>query len=164
MTKRPERNFFEQMKRNMPKIGIPMDLGRVENTAITGWPDVNYCIGGIEGHAELKAWERIRLSGRFTIPKLRPEQAAWLYRRSSIGGRAYLLCRINKDVVLLDGRLVPALFDKTKHLDWEKGQEIATLWLKAPINWAALAKALVEPPAPQTEVDYKLGMFRSRTV
>lgn len=162
MARRPERNFFEQLRRNLPKCGHRVDLARVENTATTGYPDVNYCISGVEGHTELKAWERVRLTGRFTVPKLREDQAAWLFRRSHLGGRAYLLARVNKDVVLIDGRLVPALFDKKQHLDWEKGKTIATVWLEAPVQWEALAEALMAPPASDTEIAFKLSLFRER--
>lgn len=162
MARRPERNFFEQLKRNLPKCGHRLDLQRVENTASNGTPDVNYCIGGDEGWTELKAWERVRLSGRLTIPKLREEQAAWLARRASIGGRSYLLCRINKDVALFDGRLVPALFDKTKQVDWDDGKKIATVWLEAPVAWDQLVEALRAAPCSQSVIEYRLTYFKER--
>ena len=162
MVKRPERNFFEQWRRNMPKTGMVHDLQRIENVTCNGVPDVNYCINGQEGWTELKAWERVRLTGRFTVPKLREEQAAWLARRATLGGRAYLMCRINKDVVVLDGRLAPALFDKTLHLDWSDGEKIATAWLKAPVDWKKLGEVLAAPLAPIEEITAKLSMFRSR--
>lgn len=162
MARRPERNFFEQLKRNLPKAGFKLDLQRVENTAGTGTPDVNYCIGGEDGWAELKAWERVRLSGRFTVPKLREDQAAWLTRRATVGGRAWLLCRINKDVALFDGRLVPALFDKTLHLDWKDGSQIATAWLQHPVDWELLAVALRRAPPSDEFIRKSLELFKPR--
>lgn len=164
MARRPERNFFEQIRRNLPKAAPRVDLGRVENVANTGWPDVNYCIDGVEGNAELKAWERIRLTGRFTVPKLRPEQSAWLARRAGLGGRAYLLCRINKDVALFDGRVVPALFDKELHADWQDGAKIATLWLEHPVDWAKLGQALIAVPVSSEEIASRLALFRKRKI
>lgn len=162
MVRRPERNFFEQLRRNLPKVGLPLHLQRVENTAGVGTPDVNYCVGGIDGWLELKAWERARFSGRFTIPKLRPDQAAWLTARCRAGGRAYLLCRINKDVVLIDGRLASALFDKDLHLDWGLGRLIATAWLDHPVDWRSLATALMSPPIGQGMIDLRLNLFKQR--
>lgn len=162
MARRPERNFFEQLKRNLPKVGVPLHLQRIENTAGVGTPDVNYCLAGREGWAELKAWERIRFTGRFTVPKFRAEQAAWLYARSSAGGRAYLVCRINRDVALFDGRLAPALFDKELHLDWAHGASIAHAWLKPPIDWKQLAHALMTEPDHPDAVQVALGLFRRR--
>lgn len=164
MAKRPERNFFEQIRRNLPKAAPRVDLGRVENVASTGWPDVNYCIDGVEGNAELKAWERIRLTGRFTVPKLRPEQGAWLARRSLLGGRAYLLCRINKDVALFDGRLVPHLYDKELHADWASGYDLANVWLKHPVDWSQLGQALIIDPLSADEIAKRLTLFRKRRV
>lgn len=162
MTKRPERNFFEQLRRNLPKYGYKLDLQRIENTASNGTPDVNYCIGGVEGWAELKAWERIRLTGRFTVPKLREEQGAWLTKRASVGGRAYLLCRINKDVALFDGRLVPHLFNKDLHADWVFGKALATVWLEHPVDWGELINALRAPIATDSEIEAKQCLFRAR--
>lgn len=157
---RPERNFIEQLKRNLPKQGFKMALQRIENTASVGTPDINFCIEGVESWAEAKAWERVRFTGRFTIPKLREEQAIWLYSRASLGSRAYLLCRINKDVVLIDGRLVPSLFDKTLQLDWDDAKKVATAWLPHPVNWKALAEALKAPPAK--DVSKSLELFKPR--
>lgn len=164
MARRPERNFFEQLRRNLAKsYGAPIDLQRIENTTCNGVPDLNYCISGCDGWAELKAWERIRLSGRFTIPKLREEQAAWLGKRAGMGGRAYLLCRINKDVVLIDGRIVPYLFNKELHLDWADGEKVATIWCKHPINWENLAIAMRGAPMTDTWVKYAISHFKPRT-
>lgn len=160
MARRPERNFIEQLKRNLPKQGTRIAIQRIENTATVGTPDINFCVGGIESWAEAKAWERVRLSGRFTVPKLREEQAAWLYARASLGSRAYLLCRVNKDVVLIDGRLVPHLYDKSKHLEWEDAKKIATVWLQHPVNWKLLVDALAAPPAKS--VDHLLCLFKPR--
>lgn len=162
MARRPERNFYEQLRRNLPKTELRLDLVRVENTAGTGTPDVNYCIEGIEGWAELKAWERVRLSGRFTIPALREDQTAWLSRRGRVGGRAHLLCKINKDVVLFDGRLTPAFFNKGLHLAWEDGEKVALGWFKHPVSWDDLARALCRPPATEAQILYNLTFFKDR--
>lgn len=160
MARRPERNFIEQLKRNMPKQGRRLAIQRIENTATVGTPDINFCIEGVESWGEAKAWERVRLSGRFTVPKLREEQAIWLYNRANLGSRAYLLCRVNKDVVLIDGRLAPSLFDKELHLEWADAAKAATVWLKHPVDWSKLVDALHAPPAP--DVDEALKLFRPR--
>lgn len=162
MARRPERNFFEQLRRNLPKLGIPLHLQRVENTATVGTPDVNYCLAGTEGWVELKAWERVRFTGRFTVPKLRPEQAAWLAARCAAGGRAYLLARINRDVVLIDGRYTPLLYDKELHLDWQHGRTIAACWVEMPTNWKTLADALQAPPVPNEVIQANRKLFTKR--
>lgn len=162
MARRPERNFFEQFKRNVAKTGYLQHVQRVENVACVGHPDVNYCFVGVEGNLEFKAFERVRLTGRFTVPKLRLEQTAWLTARGNVGGRAYLLSRINQDVVLIDGRLTPALFDKTLHLDWVDGEKIATVWLRPPIDWARLVRTLIDVPVNDRTITERLGLFRVR--
>jgi hypothetical protein len=162
LARRPERNFFEQLRRNLPKCGFPLHLQRVENTATVGTPDLNYCVAGTEGWLELKAWERVRFTGRFTVPKLRPEQAAWLAARCAAGGRAYLLARINKDVVLIDGRFVPLLYDKELHLPWEHGRTIAACWLEPPTDWRILIHKLRLDPAPQERIDELKKLFTTR--
>ena len=162
MVRRPERNFYQQIARNLPKVaGGPFHLLRVENVALVGTPDVNYCIRGHEGWAELKAWQRVRFSGRFTVPKFRPEQAAWLAKRASVGGRAYLLVKINNGIALFDGRLAPALFDKNLHLEWADAPRVANLW-SDPIDWGSLATALSAPIIYDLDVQRRLSLFRSR--
>ena len=161
--KRPERNFREQLKRNLIKLGRKLHIQPIENTATVGTPDLNICVEpGIESWNELKAWERIRLTGRFTVPKLREEQALWLSRRASLGSRSYLLCRINKDVVLIDGRFTPALFDKSLSLEWSDAEKIATVWLKYPVRWGDLLDALCSIPMSDTAIEAKLKLFKAR--
>lgn len=103
-----------------------------------GVPDLNYCFNGSEGWAELKAWEIVNTTGGkpFVVPKLRPEQAAWLYRRRVAGGSAHLLLRINEDIVLIDGSHAPSIM--ARHYSWDRARSVAACWLTRPINWELL--------------------------
>ena len=62
-------------------------LQRIELGAVgPGVPDVNYCIGGMEGWLELKATEN------WSVP-FRPGQPGWIARRVRAGGRVFILTR-----------------------------------------------------------------------
>jgi hypothetical protein len=133
---RPERNFYQQLKRNVEIPG--RHLQRIETSVTAGVPDLNYCFSGDEGWAELKAWEIVKTAGDrpFVVPKLRPEQAAWLYRRRLSGGRAFLLFRINEDVVLIDGVHAPSIMARS--YSWNRAREVAECWLTRPLRWELL--------------------------
>lgn len=51
-----------------------------------GIPDLNFCSGGVEGWIENKVTSTLSVG-------LRPEQIAWLARRSRAGGRAFVAVR-----------------------------------------------------------------------
>lgn len=54
---------------------------------MTGVPDLNFCVDGIEGWIEFKrADARLRCT-------IRPAQIAWMFRRAGAGGRVFIAVR-----------------------------------------------------------------------
>ena len=71
-----------------------------------GVPDSNYLgEGGVEGWIEYKA---ARGAG-MAVGSLKPEQAAWLHRRSRLGGRSWLAVRREDELWLVPGALAPVV-------------------------------------------------------
>jgi hypothetical protein len=94
-------------------------LRRIENRLETGTPDVNYCLRYITpqsqpatGWAELKHLDQwpARATTRVTVPKLTLDQVMWAEDWHGVGGRAWLLLRIRRDVILLQCPLIRALY------------------------------------------------------
>ncbi len=65
----------------------------VESLACPGVPDVNYCLGGLEGWIELKQGRDV----------LRPTQRLWIRNRLKSHGIVWLLYRGDDTCYLLDG-------------------------------------------------------------
>jgi hypothetical protein len=83
--------------------------------------DSNFCFQGKEGWVEFKA------TGHWTIG-LRPEQAAWIARRTRAGGRTFVAVRrAREELWLIRGSLIPA--------DSLKGLDGALVWRGGPKNW-----------------------------
>lgn len=82
-------------RKNMPKV----HWQRIENTAGSGVPDINGCF-----HCEV--WIEFKEARGKTII-LRPEQVAWLMRRSRAGGRCFIAVRRktkrDDQLLLIDG-------------------------------------------------------------
>lgn len=76
----PEQRFKRWFVHNSPPS---WHVQCIESSTGNGIPDVNLCAHGLEIWLELKAGT--------PQPKLRPEQLAWLTRRNTAGGRAYVL-------------------------------------------------------------------------
>lgn len=78
-----EQKFYQWFRKQLP---ITADCCRVETSTMGGMPDVNVCLDGIETWVELKVY----ISGRVLI---RPEQNAWIARRTAAGGKACVLAK-----------------------------------------------------------------------
>lgn len=78
----PERNLAKWVLAALPPN---CHAQRVEAVTGRGIPDLNLCLNGREWWLELKADHR--------LPKLRPEQFAWLHRRHRAGGRCGVIHR-----------------------------------------------------------------------
>ena len=75
---------------------------RVENPALPGTPDVNYCEGWIElKHAD--AWP-VKADTIVKFDHFTPQQRVWILQRGRVGGRVHLLVKIGNDVMLFDWR------------------------------------------------------------
>lgn len=119
------------------------DIQRVETPVGVGVPDLNYCILGAEGWLELKAWHRKTNRGPFRIPTIRSAQVAWLRKRREAGGRAYIMCNLNSDIILFDGVDAPDLNFGVK---WSQAREMSLAWLEKPYDFEKLVEALTAPP------------------
>jgi hypothetical protein len=88
----------------------------------SGVPDMNYCVGGVEGWIELKATEGVALT-------IRPGQVSWIERRVRAGGRVHVAVR------------------RRRPGGPRRGEAIDELWLYHGSNVRLLeAKGLAIPP------------------
>lgn len=81
------------------RAGLPAGAHacRVENRVCPGYPDVEACHLGRAAWIELKSVDRAVCPQTVILPhkKYRRNQAAWLQRRWTAGGRAYLLVQVS---------------------------------------------------------------------
>lgn len=99
-----ETNEFKWLKKNV--FAPPARCERVENLIAAGWPDTNYCIGGVEGWIEIKApKEPARASTALfgSNHKLSRDQANWILAQRRAGGRAWIWIGTDKRRILLPG-------------------------------------------------------------
>jgi hypothetical protein len=80
---------------------------RVESICTTGFPDVDYCLDGIEGHIELKfsrEWPKRASTKVFKEGhNLREEQSKWLKLRLRAGAKnLFILAQCASDLFLFD--------------------------------------------------------------
>lgn len=93
----------------------------IESPLVTpGFPDLNYCIDGVEGNIELK-W-----SGLGGVPEIRPAQRIWFKHRNVEGGRTWIYAKVKQGItqgyfyLLIRGKYIKELAE-AKHLDeWVK--------------------------------------------
>jgi hypothetical protein len=96
-----EQGFWKKLCRKLPRG----DYSRIESAVTPGFPDVSYCVDGVEGMLELKY--RAEAPKRSTTPVfpdnkgLRPQQVAWMCKRLRHGGRVFLAAGLGKDVYLI---------------------------------------------------------------
>lgn len=87
-----------------------LDPHRIENSVALGMPDVNYLYGWIELKTKHE-WPK-REDTPLRIDHFTPEQRTWLFRRTRMGGRAFLLLRVGKEFMLFDGVTAHAIVGK----------------------------------------------------
>lgn len=90
-----EAGMWEAIRPRLKKF----DPVRIENVVGSGTPDVNYNDGWIE-LKYLDAWP-VRDNTPVRIDHFTPQQKAWLVRRESTGGKAWLLLKVGKTDWLL---------------------------------------------------------------
>lgn len=105
-----ESTDYKTFKKNVPQPGDRLD--RIENVVVTGMPDINMCIGGVEVWIEQKSPKE---PVRRTTPlfgsnhKVSQEQANWMLRQRKAGGRCYFLISTDKRWILVGGFLADQL-------------------------------------------------------
>jgi hypothetical protein len=82
-------------------VDLSLDPVRVENMVERGTPDVNYTHGWIE-LKYLEAWPA-RETTKVALPKLEVWQVAWLMRRWGAGSLAWLMLRVEDQLLLFSG-------------------------------------------------------------
>lgn len=78
-----------------------LDPVRIENASLCGTPDVNYLHGWIE-LKHRKEWPK-RESTLVSIPHFTQQQKNFLMKRHNLGGKAFLLLRVEDEWLLFDG-------------------------------------------------------------
>lgn len=135
-----EANLWQNIRTN---IGHRGHFSRIEFNSTGGYPDLSYCIKGIEGHAELKYIDRAPV--RMTTPVftddhgLRPSQIAWIHTRIKHGGRVMIVAQVGDIVFVVPGTEYRR-FNQLTYFQLSK----AALWYAAP-EWDGLLKALTRP-------------------
>lgn len=109
-----ESTDYKAFKNNVPN---PLDrLDRIENVVLTGMPDTNMCIDGVELWIEFKSPKEpkratTKLFG--SNHKLSLEQRSWILRQRNAGGKVFVLIVTDKRWLLLDGKHADRINDMT---------------------------------------------------
>lgn len=74
-------------------------VSRIENTVGTGISDVSACHGGVEVWLELKVFHGQRLH-------FRASQRIWITNRTHVGGRVFVVARMDNVLMIFDGKAV----------------------------------------------------------
>ena len=127
-----ESNLWDLFKRHLPDN---VDYQRIETGGTgKGVPDVNICDMGRDFWVELKMIDGNK------IRKLKPEQIAWHWKRTRVGGKTWFLARKKTDKVdqiyLWSGHKGPDL------LRTGIFTEGGTMW-EAPFDWNAIVAAVL---------------------
>jgi hypothetical protein len=87
-----EANLWQELKTTMEFCPHPgWHASRVESHALSaGIPDVDYCYLG-DGHIELK-YGHVHMM----MPEIRDTQIRWMLSRSSVGGKVYILTKLQQ--------------------------------------------------------------------
>ena len=117
---------------------LRVDMQRHEDLAAVGVPDVSYGARGVQGWIELKHMAKFTRNG-VKIP-WRPGQREWLQRRGAVGGRCWLLVRVEKDNFLFNYEGLPLLDTKYDRQDFELWS--ALHWETGEYVWSELLEAL----------------------
>lgn len=79
-----------------------LDPFAVENPILPGTPDVNYRDGWIE-LKDVDRWPP--RGGPMRVPHFTPQQRIRHRKRRAVGGRSYVLIRVDRDWLLFDGAI-----------------------------------------------------------
>lgn len=96
-----EHSFWKKLQRHLPRG----DYSRIESAVTPGFPDVSYCVDGVEGMLELKyRSEAPKRDSTSVFPDgkgLRPQQVAWMCKRLRHGGRVFMAAGVGKATYLI---------------------------------------------------------------
>ncbi len=136
----PERDnvndpFRKGMLAEFPRI----HWQRIENVVGTGVPDINLCLNGKDHWVESKWNPSKRYGKRFSHP-LTAQQCAWLLKRTSCGGSAWILARRMDTFKLWHGSYAREVLDN----GWN-GEGAAITMDKAQWDWGLVGQVLEFP-------------------
>ena len=99
-----EKNTYNLFKKGIEGKAVRID--RIENVRVDGMPDVNVCVEGIESWIEIKSpKEPVRINTPLfgSNHKLSQSQLNWFMRQAQAGGKAFILIRSDKRMLLVKG-------------------------------------------------------------
>lgn len=131
----PESRMRQTVTRELRKRGL--DPVAIENGISAGVPDLNYLHGWIE-LKQVKAWPK-RATTPLRLDHFTPQQRRWISRRHRAGGPVFVLLKVAREWILLDGEVA------VEHLGRVSRSELYDLansaWPKR-MNWNQLAEAI----------------------
>ena len=89
-----ETNLWAWLKRGRKLFKKALHLIRIENSVLSGTPDVEGVFEGSQFWIELKVAEPQKTETSKITIKFRPAQIPWIQRRSEAGGRAFVLVQV----------------------------------------------------------------------
>ena len=129
-----ESNFAGTFRRKMTGL-----WHRVENSISAGMPDL--C--GV-GHNGVTSWVELKALGSWTrVLGLRREQVIWLRRWCQAGGRAWVLVKVGRGVLLVNGLDLWDSQTDVKGYTREQWIEVATCYWPGNVDWDELECALL---------------------
>lgn len=106
-----ESNMWKRLRQGL--TGSRWHTMRVENPALPGTPDVNWCFSGREGWIELKqikAWP-VRSGTGVHLRHYTPEQKLWASDRQAAGGTCHFMLKVGRmEWLILKGFRAASLF------------------------------------------------------
>lgn len=102
-----EQSFWATRRKILPRG----DYCRIESPITPGYPDVEFCVGGIHGHLELKYRQVPPIRNSTPVfpdaKGLRKNQIAWITNRLWHGGRVFVFAGVGRTTLLI--RMTPDL-------------------------------------------------------
>lgn len=89
-----ETSLWQWLKKAIPLYKYKLHMNRVENSVMTGMPDVEGCLLGKQFWIELKVVGAPARMHTLIKPTFQPSQLPWLRRRALAGGRAFVLLQV----------------------------------------------------------------------
>jgi hypothetical protein len=96
-----EAALWNWLRARLPRSG---HYSRIESETSPGFPDVNYCIGEVEGNIELKCSRYPKARYPFKKGGLRKSQKVWIRQRIRAGGKVFILAQVGKERFLINGQ------------------------------------------------------------
>jgi len=117
-------------------------LVRIENRSLPGVPDVNGCYNGIEFWLELKVIKGNSL-------QLSKFQKAWIYERTRVGGKVFVLARP------LSGSVIK-VFEGSNAIQGPESR-FPVLWIHDPGDWLKFYRLLGPAGDADPEIPFPLS-------